>query len=138
MGKGFDAFMANPYWRGIYENAPSDYVREYYQIMFDTSSFVLGSEGTDGKGVERMQELLLDQADIQYLLEHTSMAQAKMHYQKCLDVLAKSEKGTCIYAYVLTGEIRNPWYTPPQRPDEEIRRRGREDGDAIQDVMQSK
>ena len=37
---GFDAFMDNPYWKRIYEEAPSDELRAYYKIMFNTSTFL--------------------------------------------------------------------------------------------------
>ena len=38
MGVGFDTCMKNSFWKGIYDNAPSDEVKEYYRIMFDTCS----------------------------------------------------------------------------------------------------
>ena len=44
MGKGFDTFMENPYWRKIYDEAPSEYLKEYYRIMFDTSPIVIGND----------------------------------------------------------------------------------------------
>ena len=42
MGKGFDTFMENPYWRKVYEDAPGEKLREYYKIRFDASGFVNG------------------------------------------------------------------------------------------------
>ena len=44
MGKGFDTFIENPYWRKIYEEAPGEYLKEhagiaqtkiYYQMCID-------------------------------------------------------------------------------------------------------
>ena len=113
MGKGFDTFMENPYWKGIYENAPSTYLQEYYRIMFDTSPFVTGEKDMDEASANRLRDIMLDKADIEYLLENAGIVQAKMHYAKCLDVLR--EHGDCDYiaASSFRADLRNPWYAPP-------------------------
>ncbi len=41
----FDLFMNNPYWRGVYEDAPSDTLKEYYRRSFEESgSWILGMD----------------------------------------------------------------------------------------------
>ena len=112
MGKGFDTFMENPYWKGVYENAPSDELREYYRIMFDASPFI-GENGDAGSvDMARLDDILIDERGIEYLLGHAGSPQAKMFYQKCLDAIAGEGEGTCIVASSLKGELRNPFYTP--------------------------
>lgn len=47
MGKGFDTFMENEYWKGVYDSSPSEDLKEYYRIMFDESPFLKESDGED-------------------------------------------------------------------------------------------
>ena len=113
MGKGFDTFMKNPYWREIYENAPSDNLKKHYKLMFDHNSFV--SEGEMGEEIlEILRNLCLTREDIMYLLEHAGMNVAKIHYSKLIEGLDKEPEGTYVAAIACCGEIRNPWYIPPE------------------------
>lgn len=112
MGKGFDTFMENPYWRKIYEEAPGENLKEYYRIMFDTSPFVMDSSYRDEEAEDRLGELWISQEELEYLLKHAGMAQAKAFYRKCIDTLKESgEEGLCVSARSLRGEIRNPYCT---------------------------
>lgn len=111
MGKGFDTFMANPYWRKIYEQAPGEHLKEYYRIMFDTSPFVTGDGDPDEAAGARLKELWINAEELAYLRDHAGMPQAKAFYQRCIDTLAAAEEeGLCVAASCLKGEIRNPWY----------------------------
>ena len=111
MGKGFDTFMQNPYWRKIYDEAPSEYLKEYYRIMFDTSPFVIGDGNIDEEAEERLKELWISKEELGYLKEHAGIVQAKTYYQKCIDKLTEAdEEGLCVSADCLKGEIRNPWH----------------------------
>ena len=65
MGKGFDTFMENPYWRKIYEDAPSEKLREYYKIRYDSSGFV---EGKPIDVDEQLERILLSKEEIQKLI----------------------------------------------------------------------
>ena len=56
MGKGFDTFMENPYWKKVYEGAPSKELKEYYRIRFDTSPFVMGEKYRDESAESRLKE----------------------------------------------------------------------------------
>lgn len=118
MGKGFDQFMENPYWRGVYEGAPSEDLREYYRIVFDIRSFVPCAPSEVEEGQARLEGLWLDQADVRYLLDHAGMNQARAFYRKCLDKLADAPEGTCIKATAFQGEIRNPDYAPRSNQEE--------------------
>lgn len=103
--------MANPYWRKIYEQAPGEYLKEYYRIMFDTSPFVAGDADCDEEADARLKELWINAEELAYLRDHAGMTQAKAFYQKCIDTLAAAqEEGLCVSAACLKGEIRNPWY----------------------------
>ena len=41
MGKGFETFMENPYWRGVYESAPTEELKEYELIS--TEELLIGA-----------------------------------------------------------------------------------------------
>ena len=111
MGKGFDTFMANPYWRRIYEEAPGEYLKEYYRIMFDSSPYVMGDDYQDEAAEARLKELWINAEELAYLRDHAGMNQAKAFYQRCIITLAEAEEeGLCVAASSLKGEIRNPWY----------------------------
>ena len=111
MGKGFDTFMENPYWRKIYEEAPSEYLKQYYRIMFDTSPFVLGDDYIDEEAEARLNELWISKEELEYLKEYSGITQAKVFYQRCIDKLDEAdEEDLCVSAACLKGEIRNPWY----------------------------
>ena len=102
--------MENPYWKRIYDEAPSDELKEYYRIMFDYYSMASARKPT--KTIEeKLQELLLFKHDIEYLKQHTEMPQAKGLYQRALDKLAGEEE-VGVYASCFRAEIRNPWYKP--------------------------
>ena len=111
MGVGFETFMNNPYWRDIYENAPSDNLKEHYRLMFDHNSFV--SEGEMSEGIkEALRNLSLSLEDIVYLLEHAGVNVAKVYYSNIIKRLEQEPEGTCVAAITCCGEIRNPWYMP--------------------------
>ncbi|MBR3377152.1 MAG: hypothetical protein IKG44_05690 [Mogibacterium sp.] len=111
MGKGFDAFMENPYWRKIYEEAPGEHLKEYYRIMFETSPFVMGDDYLDEVAEARLKELWISKGELEYLKEHSGIAQARAFYQRCIDKLnEEDEEGLCVSAACLKCEIRNPWY----------------------------
>ena len=120
MGKGFDTFMENPYWRRVYEEAPGEYLKEYYRIMFDNSPFVMGSSYRDEKAEEQLDDLWISKDELEYLLKHAGMAQAKIFYKKCIDTLkAAGKEDLYVSAKCLRVEIRNPWYIPPAEKDKE-------------------
>ena len=115
MGKGFDTFMDNPYWKRIYDEAPSDELREYYRIMFDHSSFVNGATPLDEAALKRLDEIILLKEDIEYLKLYAGIAQAEGYYQKALDHLADKDDGVGFRASVFRGEIRNPGFIPREQ-----------------------
>ena len=111
MGKGFDIFMENPYWRKIYEEAPGEDLKEYYRIMFDTSPFVVNSRFRDEEAETRLKELWISKEELVYLRDHAGIARARDIYQKCIDTLNEAdEEGLCVSASCLNCELRNPWF----------------------------
>ena len=110
MGKGFDTFMENPYWRKQYEDAPSENLKEYYRIMFDTSGFVSGEDKHLEKWEKRLEELPLSVTDIEYLQKHAGMGMARAHYQKYIDKLNELGNKYSVPAAAFQAELRNPYY----------------------------
>ena len=116
MGRGFDTFMENPYWRRIYKEAPGENLKEYYRIMFDISPFIMGSSYMDEETEAKLDDLWISRDELDYLFKHASMAQAKIFYRECISTLQETdEEDLCISAGCLRGEIRNPWYTPSEQ-----------------------
>ena len=58
MGKRFDLFMKNPWWKKLYDEAPSDECREYLRRSFESST------------VKYERPLQLAKQDYQYLYDH--------------------------------------------------------------------
>lgn len=115
---GFDLFMENPYWKSIYNNAPSEELKEYYQLMFEYKSFD-SKDPLPPEVEERLKELWLTKEDLNYLIEKAGMPQAKIHYARCIQAIDNSPEDCCVAAISCTGEIRNPWYSPkPRKPED--------------------
>ena len=110
MGKGFDIFMDNPYWRRIYENAPSEELKEYYKIRFDISPFVYGENYHDDAALARLEEILLSKSDIEYIQRFAGSGMARHFYEKFISKLTGEYEGWCFKASIFQAEIWNPWY----------------------------
>lgn len=81
MGKGFDTFMANPYWRKIYEEAE-----------------------------ERLAALPLSKSDIQYIQRFAGSGMARSFYERFIQRLTGEHEGRCFPAAAFQAEEWNPWY----------------------------
>ena len=110
MGKGFDTFMENPYWKGIYENAPSNSLRRYFQIRFDHSGFVKGAPRQGSAAEKELQEIPLTKEDVQYIQSITRIGNARMFYKVFIDKLAGEHEGKCVRASMFQIEEWNPYY----------------------------
>ncbi len=111
VGKGFDLFMENPYWKRIFDNAPSEELKEYYRLMFDYRSFESGPT-LPAEIEKQFRELWLTRDELKYLLENAGMAQAKIQYSRCIKAIDDDPDATCVSAIACIGERRNPYYTP--------------------------
>lgn len=118
MGKGFDTFMDNPYWKEIYENAPSDNLKKYFQIRFDHSGFVKDADGHGESEEEKLTEIPLAKADIQYILNFTRNGNARQFYRMFLDKLSGKYEGYSIRASVFQIEEWNPNYRQAAKENE--------------------
>ena len=118
MGKGFDTFMENPYWRKVYEEAPGEKLKEYYRIRFDLSECVTGEEVRDGEAERRLEKLPLSKRDIEYLREHAGSGMARAYYQRYIDRLSGEYEGWCFPAAAFQAEEWNPWYDAGLEPGE--------------------
>ena len=112
MGRNFDHFMENDYWKSIYDNAPSEELREYYRIMFECYSFDTDENDIDGKEAadERLMEIILTRQDAEYILAHAGSPMAKRQYSKIITWLFDEEESDAVSASMFKGEIRNPEY----------------------------
>jgi hypothetical protein len=110
MGKGFETFVANPYWRGVYESAPTEELKEYYRIRFDLSSFVMGENYHDPEAEQRLEKLLLTKEDIQYIQKYAGCGRAKAYYQKFIQRLSGEYEGWSFPAAAFQVELWNPWF----------------------------
>ncbi len=113
MGKGFDTFMENPYWRKIYEDAPSDKLKEYYRIRYDASGFVNG-EPIDVD--EKLERILLSKEEIQYIQKFAGNGQARHYFQTFIDKLSGEYEGYYFPAAAFQVEDWNPWYNADLNP----------------------
>ena len=112
MGKGFDTFMENTYWRTIYEEAPTERLKEYYRLRFDISPFVMGEYYRDGKTEKRLKELSLSRDEIAYIQKFAGSGQAGYYYQHFIDRLSGEYEGYGFPAAAFQVEEWNPWYRP--------------------------
>ena len=121
--KIFDYFMEKPYWKSLYENAPSKECREYYRIMFESFSFNTDEKDEEGiKGAdERLKELMLTREDAEYIMDHAGGSIARHQYGITIRWLFDDEKADTVSASMFKGEIRNPDYTPAGMKVEEPR-----------------
>ena len=112
--KNFDLFMKNPYWKRIYENAPSDECKGYYRIMFEYFSFETDEE--DRAGIknadpdDQLMNLMLSKEDAEYIEEWAETKLAKHQYRDVITWLFDGEKAAAVSASMFKGEIRNPHY----------------------------
>ena len=116
MGKGFDTFMKNPYWREVYESAPSERLKEYYRLRFDLSPFVMGEDYHDPKASHKLEELLLSREDIQYIQKYAGSGMAWTYYEKFIQRLTGEYEGYSFPAAAFQVEIWNPWYQADLNP----------------------
>lgn len=82
MGKGFDTFMKNPYYRKMYEDAPTDKLKRMFRDEWDNSPFVTGDESDmdepSGKGEKLTKE------EVEYLAKFAVGGMEKAMYKKWL------------------------------------------------------
>lgn len=71
--KGFEAFMANPYWKAFYDNAPGENLKRYIFNSFEQSwaTFEPGYEP------ERLERGSLSMEELQYLYDNSDNAYKK-------------------------------------------------------------
>lgn len=84
--KALDAFLRNPYWKGIYEGAPEK-VKRLYELSFARAENLIDA-AEDKSGTESLYGEFED-ADWQYLIDNTTnnmakwgLHQAREKYQK--------------------------------------------------------
>lgn len=122
MGKGFDVFMENPYWKKQYDEAPSQTLKDYYRLMFDTTQFIDDNPVDENTMEKKLCSLRFNAEDLMYLRKYAGMGMAKALYSRVLDSL-RTESGE--YRGTVSGpafgaELRNPFYNPEKNPRSEL------------------
>ncbi len=113
MGKGFDTFMDNPYWKRIYDEAPTERLKDYYRIRYDASDFV-NDEPVDVD--EELERIPLSKEEIQYIQRFAGNGQARHYYQRFIDKLSGEYEGYCFPAAPFQVELWNPYYDEETNP----------------------
>lgn len=116
MGKGFDTFMENPYWRKVYEEAPSEELKEYYRLRYDLSTFVMGEAYRDEEAERKLGELILLKDDIRYIQKHSGSGIARHYCEKAIQRLSGEFEGYGFPASLFRAEEWNPWYNAELNP----------------------
>ena len=81
---GFEAFMKNPSWKEIYDNAPTEFLKEYYKFEFNTDpEYYKGSEEEYLKKLREFREKFTKE-EWQYLIDTTENIIAKIEYSKIM------------------------------------------------------
>lgn len=84
MGKGFDTFMQNPYYKEQYDNAPSEALKRYFELTWDRSKWVMGEDYDGEKEAEELRKLNLMKSDVEYLAQFAVGGPQKAAYKKWL------------------------------------------------------
>lgn len=82
---GFEAFMSNPSWKAIYDNAPTELLKKYYELHFNSHpDYVQGSKEEITAEIKALESQFTE-VEWQYLLDTTENITAKIHYKKMLE-----------------------------------------------------
>lgn len=84
MGKGFDVFMKNPYYREKYENAPTKKLKRYLELTWDSNPFVMGEDYDSSKEDEELRKLKLEKSEVEYLAKFAVGGAEKAMFKKWL------------------------------------------------------
>lgn len=108
--KIFDSFMEKPYWRCVYEKAPSDECKEYYRIIFEYFSYETDKKDEEGirSAGDRLNKLMLTREDAEYIRARAGDPLAKHHYREIITWLFDGEGADTVPASMFKGEIRSP------------------------------
>ena len=85
MGKGFDTFMRNPYYREMYENAPTEYLKASLRHEWDNSPFITGGEPDDIPPMQNARPY--NRQELEYLLKYAGSGMEKAYYKRRLSQL---------------------------------------------------
>lgn len=82
--RGFDAFMENSSWKEIYDNAPTDLLKEYFRLKFATHPECF--DELDDDSDTKLQDLKRQFTSVewQYLLDTTDNIVAKIYYKRMM------------------------------------------------------
>lgn len=83
MNSALEAFLLNPYWKRLYENAPET-LKAHYRLTFYYSMNNLATETELSSFKEAMANVegQMTVEDWQYLIAHSSCGQARAEYRK--------------------------------------------------------
>lgn len=86
--KALSAFLKNPYWEGVYKNAPEK-AKRFYEIVFANSKDLISQD----EHVKSVHELYgqFDDDDWDYIIEHTQNNMGKWGYRKARERFGKKK-----------------------------------------------
>ena len=80
MGKGFDEFMKNPYYREQYENAPTERLKRSFELSWDRDYLTREER-------EEYRNLRLSREEVEYLAQFAVGGYKKWFFKKWLSQL---------------------------------------------------
>ena len=93
MVAGFDLFMHNPWWRKLYEEAPSDELREHLRRSFEYSFAMICVEEDAAERTEDESPVYLSKGDYLYLYDHAEGGCYRAFLRNQIERFDKEEKG---------------------------------------------
>lgn len=84
MGKGFDTFMQNPYYREQYEGAPTESLKKYFKQSWDRNPFIVGEDYDDTDSDQEIDESQFTKEEVEYLAKYAVGGQQKAFFKKWL------------------------------------------------------
>lgn len=85
MGKGFEEFMKNPFYREQYEKAPTKNLRRYYELSWDSSPFVMGDDYDASKENAELKKITFTKEEVEYLAKYAVGGQQKAFFKKWVE-----------------------------------------------------
>ena len=78
---GFDVFMSNPSWKAIYDNAPTELLKEYYRLKFEMNNDFGKVLEEDSNAKIKAIKSQFTNVEWQYLIDTTENITAKVYYK---------------------------------------------------------
>lgn len=81
---GFELFMSNPYYREQYENAPTQKLKRYFELVWNSSLAIVDDDCDTSKEDAELKSLHLSKSEVEYLTQFAVGGYEKAAYKKWL------------------------------------------------------